>query len=95
LEGGTGGWESGNLNANTMMIWNRIWRWTADSIEGRSIFDITLTEDDLPFMMETQDLLVNVLITIFRADGWENKTRCGHKFRRGEIELNIHKKLTY
>src|SRR5690625_448299 len=79
------------LNANTTMTWNREWEKKGERrirLEGEAYFSVTQTEDGLPFLVETEDLTVNVLGTTFRVRARENKTDVVLESGKVKLDLN-------
>lgn len=79
------------LNANTTLVWNRYWKKNGTRkirLEGEAFFDVTHTQDDLPFVVETEDLTVNVLGTTFRVRVRENKTDVVLESGKVMLDLN-------
>src|SRR5690625_2938175 len=79
------------LNANTTMTWNREWEKKGERkirLEGEAFFDVSQTEEGLPFLVETEDLTVNVLGTTFRVRVRENKTDVVLESGKVKLDLN-------
>lgn len=79
------------LNANTMLTWNRQWKKEKKRkiyLEGEAFFDVTHTVDDMPFVVETSDLTVNVLGTTFNVRSRENKTDVVLESGKVKLDLN-------
>lgn len=79
------------LNANTTLTWNRRWKKEKERriyLEGEAFFDVLHTEDDLPFVVFTNDLTVNVLGTTFSVRSRENKTDVVLESGKVKLDLN-------
>lgn len=79
------------LNANTTLTWNRRWKKEKERrlyLEGEAFFDVMHTQDDLPFVVFTNDLTVNVLGTTFSVRSRENKTDVVLESGKVKLDLN-------
>jgi len=79
------------LNANTIMKWDLHWKKKGERkirLEGEAFFDVSQTEEGLPFLVETEDLTVNVLGTTFRVRVRENKTDVVLESGKVKLDLN-------
>lgn len=78
------------LNANSRLEWTRNWKKKGERkliLTGEAFFDVRHTEDDLPFIVETEDLEVNVLGTTFNVQSRHGKTDV--VLKSGKVRLNL------